>query len=53
MMGLLTRAHQRCESALQDDRTALSARQIRRIFTHYEAILLDAHALTLLAPIEY
>ncbi len=44
MMGLLTRAHKRCETARQDDRTALSARQIRRIFTHYEAILLDAHA---------
>jgi len=44
MMGLLTRAHKRCETARQDDRTALSARQIRRIFTHYDAILLDAHS---------
>ena len=44
MMGLLTRAHTLCEAARQDDRTALSARQIWRIFTHYEAILLDAHS---------
>jgi transposase len=44
MMALLTRAHKRCEAARQDDRTALSVRQIRRIFTHYEAILLEAHA---------
>jgi transposase len=44
MIGLLVRAHKRCEAARQDNRTALSARQIRHIVTHYEAILRQAHA---------
>lgn len=44
MIGLLTRARKRCEAVRQEDRTALSARQIRRIFTHYEAILTEAQA---------
>lgn len=45
MMRLLSRARGRCEAARGDGRTALSARQIRRILTHYEAILDDAQAL--------
>ena len=44
MMALLIRARGRCEAARRDHRSALSARQIRRILTHYEAILDDAQA---------
>jgi transposase len=44
MIGLLVAARNRCEAARQDARTALSARQIRRIFTDYEAILVKAQA---------
>lgn len=44
MIRLLTDANERCEAARQDERTALSVRQIRRIFTHYEKILDQAQA---------
>ena len=44
MIGLLTSAREGCEIARQDGRTALSDRQIRRIFTHYETILHNAQA---------
>jgi len=44
MIGLLTRARKRCEAARQENRAALSTRQIRRIFTDYQVILGDAHA---------
>jgi len=44
MIGLLLAARDHCEAAREDARTALSARQIRRIFTDYEAILVQAQA---------
>jgi transposase len=44
MIGLLLAARDRCEAARADERTALSARQIQRIFTHYDAILVKAQA---------
>ena len=44
MMGLLRRANQRCEAARQEDKTALTARQIRWIGKSYEAILAEAEA---------
>ena len=44
MIGLLVAARDRCEAARADERTALSARQIRRIFTDYDAILVKAQA---------
>ena len=42
MIRLLTAARERCEAARQNERTALSERQIRRIFTHYAKILEQA-----------
>jgi transposase len=44
MIALLPRARARCEKAQQDNRTALSVWQIRRIFAQYEAILDQAQA---------
>ena len=44
MITLLVAARDRCEAARQDERTALSPRQIRRIFMRYEAILKQAQA---------
>ena len=44
MIRLLAVARERCEAARQNERTALSDRQIRRIFMHYEAILKQAQA---------
>ena len=44
MMGLLRRANQRCETARQEDKTALTARQIRWIGKCYEEILAEAGA---------
>jgi transposase len=44
MIALLLTARDRCEAARQDERTALSARQIRRIFAGYDAILDQAQA---------
>ena len=43
MITLLVAARDRCEPARQENRVALSTRQIRRIFTHYKVILGDAH----------
>ena len=44
MIALLMRARDHSEAARQDDQAALSQRRIRRIFTHYEAILAQAQA---------
>jgi transposase len=44
MIVLLVAARDLCEAARRNERTALSARQIRRIFKHYAAILTEAQA---------
>lgn len=44
MMGLLQRANQRCETARQEDKTALTTRQIRWISQRYGEILAQAGA---------
>jgi transposase len=42
MMGLLQRANRRCETARLEDKTSLTARQIRWISKSYEALLAEA-----------
>lgn len=44
MIALLLAARDHCEAARADERTALSARRVRRIFTDYDAILVTAQA---------
>jgi transposase len=44
MIGLLTRANQRCEAARRNKAVTLSARLIRRIRTDYERILTQAQS---------
>ena len=44
MIGLLRRANHRCEAARQEDKTALTTRQIRWIAKNYETILTEADA---------